>query len=78
MRLDGYRSRQNLVGLSAHCANSYIPYVQHIACVFGESFFDNALLHDPVSILHPFTICKWFLYTLVCAVFPFIAKWLLE
>ena len=28
MRLDGYRARQSLVGLSAHCANSYIP--QHI------------------------------------------------
>ena len=25
MRLDGYRARQSLVGLSAHCANSYIP-----------------------------------------------------
>ena len=30
MRLDGYRARQSLVGLSAHCANSYIPHVQHI------------------------------------------------
>ena len=25
MRLDGHRARQNLVRLSAHCANSYIP-----------------------------------------------------
>ena len=33
--------------------------------VFGESFFDNGFLHDPVSILHPFTIFKWFLYTLI-------------
>ena len=31
MRLDGYRARQSLVGLSAHCANSYIP--QHICTV---------------------------------------------
>ena len=31
MRLDGYRARQSLVGLSAHCANSYIP--QHICIV---------------------------------------------
>ena len=23
--LDGYRARQSLVGLSAHCANPYIP-----------------------------------------------------
>ena len=30
MRLDGYRGRHSLVGLSAHCANSYIPHVQHI------------------------------------------------
>ena len=30
LRLDGYRARQSLVGLSAHCANSYIPHVQHI------------------------------------------------
>ena len=30
MRLDGHRARQSLVGLSAHCANSYIPHVQHI------------------------------------------------
>ena len=30
MRLDGYRARQSLVGLSAHCANSYIPHVKHI------------------------------------------------
>ena len=30
MRLDGYRARQSLVGLSGHCANSYIPHVQHI------------------------------------------------
>ena len=30
MRLDGYRARQSLVGLSAHCANSYIAHVQHI------------------------------------------------
>ena len=30
MRLDGYRARQSLAGLSAHCANSYIPHVQHI------------------------------------------------
>ena len=28
MKLDGYRARQNLVGLSAHCVNSYI--LQHI------------------------------------------------
>ena len=30
MRLDGHRARQSLIGLSAHCANSYIPHVQHI------------------------------------------------
>ena len=30
MRLDRYRARQSLVGLSAHCANSYIPHMQHI------------------------------------------------
>ena len=30
MRLDGYRARQSLVALSAHCANSYILHVQHI------------------------------------------------
>ena len=30
MRLDGYRARQSLVGLSARCANSYILQVQHI------------------------------------------------
>ena len=38
MRLDGYRARQTLVGLSAHCANSYIPHVQHIieyTCAVG-------------------------------------------
>ena len=40
MRLDGYRARQSLVGLSAHCTNSYIPHVQHIiqyiyACAAG-------------------------------------------
>ena len=29
-RLDGYRAIQSLVGLNAHCANSYIPHVQHI------------------------------------------------
>ena len=40
--------------------------------------FDNGFLHDPVSILHPFTIFKWFLCTLVHAVFPFITKRLLE
>ena len=28
--LDGHRARQSLIGLSAHCANSYIPHVQHI------------------------------------------------
>ena len=28
--LDEHRARQSLVGLSAHCANSYIPHVQHI------------------------------------------------
>ena len=49
-----------------------------VPSVFGESFFDNGFLHDPVSILHPFTIFKWFLYTLVRAVFPFIPKRLLE
>ena len=27
MRLDGYRARQSLIGLGAHCANSYIPHV---------------------------------------------------
>ena len=134
MRLDGYRSGQSLVGLSAHCANSYIPHVQHIIqyiCVAGcrnlhsvhsvqlnsvlphvcvalcssspmpvlpfahlalyrfcnsplfevfleNLFFDNGFLHDPVSILHPCTNLKWFLYTLVRVVFPFIAKRLLE
>ena len=36
-----------------------------VPSVFGESFFDNAFLHDPVSILHPFIICKWFLYTYI-------------
>ena len=49
-----------------------------VPSVFGESFLDNGFLHDPVSILHPCTIFKWFLYTLVRAVFPFIAKRLLE
>ena len=38
MRLDEYRARQSLVGLSAHCANSYIPhactahYTVHMCC----------------------------------------------
>ena len=27
MRLDGYRARQNSVGLSAHCANSFILHM---------------------------------------------------
>ena len=30
MRLDGHRARQSLIGLNVHCANSYIPHVQHI------------------------------------------------
>ena len=29
-RLHGYEDRQSLVGLSEHCANSYIPHAQHI------------------------------------------------
>ena len=79
MRLDGYRARQSLVGLSAQCANSYIPRVQHIIqYICAELFLDNAFLDYPVSILHPSTIFKWFLYTLVCVFFPFIAKRLLE
>ena len=69
MRLDGHRVRQSIVGLSAHCANSYIPqYVPVlqltlVPSVFGESLFENGFLYDPVSILHHFTIFKWFLYT---------------
>ena len=35
-----------------------------VPSVFGESLFDNAFLHDPLSILNPCTIFKWFLYTL--------------
>ena len=35
-RLDGYRAKQNLVGVSAHCADSYIPHVQHIICMCGR------------------------------------------
>ena len=34
MRLDGYRARQSIIGLSVHCANSYIPHVQHIICTY--------------------------------------------
>ena len=33
MRLDGYRARQSLVGLSAYCANSYIP--QHTCILYN-------------------------------------------
>ena len=45
---------------------SHLPVLQLtlVPIVFGESFFDDGFLHDPVSILHPFTIFKWFLYTL--------------
>ena len=39
-----------------------------VPSVFGESFFDNGFLHDPVSVLHPFTIFKCFLYTLIIRV----------
>jgi hypothetical protein len=64
----------------ALCPSGSVPVLQlvFVLGVFGGSFFDDAFLHDPVSILHPFTIFKWLLYTLVCAVFPFRAKRLLE
>ena len=50
----------------ALCPPSPVPVLQLnlVPSVFGESFFDNGFLHDPVSILHPCTIFKWFLYTL--------------
>ena len=41
MRLDGYSARQSLIGLSVHCANSYIPQHIRIMCctlyVYGHS-----------------------------------------
>ena len=38
-------------------------------CLFGGSFFDIVFMDGPVSILHPFTIFKWFMYTFVHVVF---------
>ena len=48
MRLDGYRARQSLVGLSAHCANSYIP--QHICTVQCAARVGCRNLHSVHSI----------------------------
>ena len=50
----------------ALCPPNPVPVLQLtlVPSVFGESFFDNAFLHEPVSILHPVTILKWSLYTL--------------
>ena len=36
-----------------------------VPSVFGGSFLGKTFLHGPVSILRPFTIFKWFMYTLV-------------
>ena len=77
------------VCVCVHCHMSSTSTVQnaHLALyrfltlvpsVFGESFFDKAFLYDPVSILQPFTIFRWVLYTLVRAGFPLIVKRLLE
>ena len=38
-----------------------------VSSVFGEYFFDKAFLHDPVSILHPFTILNGFVHP--CSMF---------
>ena len=49
MRLDGYRARQSLVGLSAHCANSYIPHMQHIiqyVCAVGCVGISTCSVHS--------------------------------
>ena len=43
-----------------------------------STLYSTYVLQDPVSILHPFTMFKWFLYTLVRVFFPFIMKRLLE
>ena len=53
MRLDGHRARQSLIGLSAHCANSYIPHVQHITASEEElQFMSNFhLIPSPFLLL---------------------------
>ena len=54
MRLDGYWARQSLVGLSAHCANSYIPHVQHIIqyiCAAGPLPLFQVFLENPFLIM---------------------------
>ena len=42
----------------ALCPPSSVPVLQLtlVPSVFGESFYDDGFLHNPVSILHPLTI----------------------
>ena len=49
MRLDGHRSRQSLIGLSVHCANSYIPHVQHIIRIYVRTYVHYTRKHNILS-----------------------------
>ena len=49
-----------LICQPSHVSASHLPLVPR---VFGGSIFDKAILHNPVSILHPFTIILNGFYT---------------